>query len=103
MHSNRKPWRKLYGRRWREARALHLAREPLCRFCLKKGATVVARVVDHIAPHRGDQALFWQQSNWQSLCFACHNSAKQRVESFDTKVAGIRSCGADGYTTGSEW
>ena len=30
-------------------------------------------VVDHIVPHRGDQQLFWNQSNWQALCKPCHD------------------------------
>lgn len=34
---------------------------------------VPATVVDHAAPHRGDRALFWDTSNWQSLCAHCHN------------------------------
>lgn len=30
-------------------------------------------VVDHIVPHRGDQKLFWDRSNWQPLCEHHHN------------------------------
>ena len=30
-------------------------------------------VVDHIIPHRGDQKLFWDRSNWQPLCEHHHN------------------------------
>jgi len=32
-----------------------------------------ALVVDHIQPHKGNDDLFWDASNWQSLCEACHN------------------------------
>ncbi|WP_338021838.1 AAA family ATPase [Aquabacter cavernae] len=39
-----------------------------------------ATVVDHIAPHRGDQALFWDKGNWQPLCKPCHDRAKQGEE-----------------------
>ena len=35
---------------------------------------MAANVVDHIKPHRGDSALFWNTENWQSLCDKCHNS-----------------------------
>lgn len=31
-----------------------------------------ATVVDHIIPHRGDESLFWDESNWQPLCSKCH-------------------------------
>jgi len=39
-----------------------------------------ARIVDHIRPHRGDLGLFWDSNNWQSLCWTCHSSTKQRSE-----------------------
>jgi len=32
-----------------------------------------ATIVDHIVPHRGNQALFWDSSNWQCLCKPCHD------------------------------
>lgn len=44
-----------------------LVRHPLCATC---GAP--AEVLDHITPHRGDMGLFWNQANWQGLCFLCH-------------------------------
>jgi len=33
----------------------------------------LARIVDHVIPHRGDQELFWDTSNWQPLCKRCHD------------------------------
>ena len=30
-------------------------------------------MVDHITPHKGDKALFWQRANWQPLCKQCHD------------------------------
>jgi len=41
--------------------------------CQRDGRTNPASVVDHIIPHRGVAALFWDQSNWQSLCKRCHD------------------------------
>ena len=64
-----------YTSRWEAERARFLRRHPACAFC---GAR--AEVVDHITPHRGDQSLFWDMANWQSLCGHCHNSTKQRLE-----------------------
>jgi 5-methylcytosine-specific restriction protein A len=30
-------------------------------------------VVDHVIPHKGDRALFWDEANnWQALCARCH-------------------------------
>ncbi|WP_249777770.1 HNH endonuclease signature motif containing protein [Pontivivens nitratireducens] len=54
------------------ARKAYLSAHP---FCVRCGGT--ATVVDHIKPHKGDQSLFWDQSNWQALCAHDHNSAKQ--------------------------
>lgn len=83
-----------YGYRWQQARADHLRRNPLCVFCRDKGRAVAASVVDHIkAPRLGDAKLsgdaeriaeawrlFWDRTNWQSLCKTCHDSTKQRME-----------------------
>ena len=69
-----------YGSRWRKARATYLGEHPTCAECAKAGQVTAATVVDHRVPHRGDLTLFWDSSNWQSLCKPCHNSHKQRLE-----------------------
>jgi hypothetical protein len=69
-----------YGNRWLRARARWLNDHPLCVFDERRGLYVIANVVDHIIPHRGDQVLFWDEDNWQSLCTYCHNSTKRRIE-----------------------
>lgn len=69
-----------YGYAWQKARAGHLRSHPLCVYCEREGRTTLATVVDHRVPHRGDQALFWNQKNWDSLCANHHSSAKQREE-----------------------
>jgi 5-methylcytosine-specific restriction protein A len=53
----------------------------LCVECLKENRLTPAEVVDHIKPHRGDPQLFWDVSNWQSLCVAHHNikTAKEKI------------------------
>ena len=62
-----------YNRRWQKARKSYLEAHPLCVECMKNGRYVRATVVDHIVPHRGDQKLFLDQSNWQALCKECHD------------------------------
>ena len=62
-----------YDARWRKARALFLKQHPLCAECGKAGRLTPATVVDHIIPHRGDKALFWDEKNWQPLCKRCHD------------------------------
>ena len=69
-----------YDYPWQKAREAHLAEHPLCVRCEADGRAIAATVVDHIVPHRGDQRLFWDRTNWQSLCATCHSKHKQREE-----------------------
>jgi len=69
-----------YDYRWQKAREQYLNEHPLCVFCERNGRTAGAKVVDHIVAHRGDMVLFWDQTNWQSLCKPCHDSVKQAEE-----------------------
>lgn len=64
-----------YDSKWRKARETFLATFP---FCVRCGAK--ATVVDHSTPHKGNQQLFWDMSNWAPSCAHCHNSIKQRIE-----------------------
>lgn len=61
-----------YGSRWQRYARWYLGRNPLCRECERQGVTSAATQVDHIRPHRGDQALFWDVVNHQPLCGRCH-------------------------------
>jgi 5-methylcytosine-specific restriction endonuclease McrA len=69
-----------YDYRWQKARAAWLKEHPLCVFCEANGRVEAATTVDHKIPHRGDKHLFWDRSNWQSLCTNCHSGLKQRQE-----------------------
>ena len=73
-----------YDRRWRKARDAWLREHPLCgdrdggqsrehSACAREGRVTAAAVVDHVVPHRGDDARFWDRGNWQALCRACHD------------------------------
>ncbi|WP_417724208.1 HNH endonuclease signature motif containing protein [Salipiger sp.] len=66
-----------YDGAWQKARAAFLAAHP---HCAHPGCNALATVVDHIVPHRGDKALFWDRTNWQPLCGHHHNAHKQRQE-----------------------
>ena len=63
----------LYGARWRTARLRWLAKHPLCEECGRAGRLQAGEVVDHVQPHKGDKGLFWDRSNWQTLCKVCHD------------------------------
>lgn len=88
-----------YGYKWQQARAGFLAKHPFCVMCLAEygvtetdPADVVLRcaemcksvpyadVVNHRIPHRGDQTLFWDRSNWEPICKHHHDSDVQRRE-----------------------
>lgn len=79
--------------RWRHIRARHLEANPLCVFCLKQGRTTVAKICDHVEPHRGDMNRFWY-GNLQGLCATCHNSTKQALEKSGRSMVRI---GEDGW------
>lgn len=69
-----------YGAKWQKTRVAYLASHPLCVECEKAGRLTAATDVDHIKPHRGDMGLFWDRSNWQSLCGLCHKRKTGRGE-----------------------
>ena len=57
-----------YGAKWRKLSKAWRRDHPLCAKCGRPG-----QVVDHIQPHRGDPALFWDRDNLQTLCKPCHD------------------------------
>ena len=67
-----------YDRRWRKAREQYLKENPLCAHCAEQGRVTAANEVDHIVPHEGNAALFWDQDNWQELCKLCHSAKTMR-------------------------
>lgn len=88
-----------YGYKWQQARGAYLLAHPFCVFCLRDLridvveneaiadacianaiALPYATIVDHRIAHRGDMKLFWERSNWQSLCARHHSGEKQRLE-----------------------
>jgi 5-methylcytosine-specific restriction protein A len=69
-----------YTYEWQQARLSFLDENPLCVYCEREGQVTAACIVDHRIPHRGDKVLFWDRSNWQSLCKPCHDGIKKREE-----------------------
>lgn len=99
-----------YTSHWERARKRHLNGEPVCRMCKASGLLNDGRYaidgtlkdrddrslhVDHIVPHRGDQGLFWDRANWQTLCADHHRITKQR----DELVGFSSERGLDGWPT----
>jgi 5-methylcytosine-specific restriction endonuclease McrA len=65
---------------WKRTRKQHLMSDALCVMCGQRGLIVEAKIVDHIKPHKGDENLFFDPLNLQSLCKTCHDSAKKLQE-----------------------
>lgn len=70
-------WHHLYDtKRWKALRLYRLGIEPLCRFCKRAEKLTPACIADHVIPHRGDEELFFDLENTQSLCKPCHDGTK---------------------------
>lgn len=78
------PLRALYNTtRWRKLRWSILVRDLFtCQWpgCGRIEANTSKLVADHRRPHRGVEALFWDEGNLWTLCKPCHDGAKQREE-----------------------
>ena len=77
---------------WQALRGQQLRLEPTCRLCRQAGRVTPATVADHIEPHRGDRARFFDPANLQSLCKTCHDGVKQAYE----KSGHLKGSGLDG-------
>jgi len=80
MKKYSKEWRYLYDYKWQKYSKLFLSKNPLCIYCLQFFRTSPAEVTDHIIPHKGNVELFWDTSNHQPLCRACHDGPKKLEE-----------------------
>lgn len=77
-----KPWRAWYKlARWQQLRLRVFLRDSYtCQFCNNVEGNTSLLVADHKRPHRGDELLFWDEDNVQTLCKSCHDSRKQSIE-----------------------
>jgi 5-methylcytosine-specific restriction protein A len=79
----RSAYQRGYTKAWTRDAKVFRMRYPLCGMrpndqapvmsrCHDRGIATAATQTDHVRPHRGDQALFWDwEFNWQSLCAEC--------------------------------
>lgn len=74
------PTKRGYNYKWTKARKAFLAQHSFCECpaCKESGHPLPANVVDHIVPHRGNQDLFWDESNWQAMNKRCHDKKTAR-------------------------
>jgi 5-methylcytosine-specific restriction protein A len=71
-------------RRWyRQVRWFHLRRQVLLEqayTCAQCGQVQHQLEIDHIQPHAGNPALFFNRHNLQALCPPCHGRKTRREE-----------------------
>lgn len=85
--TGRASWRHLYKRKAWEALRVRIMAESegqcaMCgTLCIGPHGKPDSPVVDHIKPHKGDEALFFDPDNLQLLCKRCHDGTKAREES----------------------
>lgn len=73
------PGKRLYDQqRWRKASRRFLVAHPLCIDCEAAGLIQLSAHVDHEVPHKGNVALFWDETNWRARCATCHGRKTQR-------------------------
>jgi len=61
------------GVTWERLRLSFLSENPLCVMCLEEGISKMAKVVDHIKPHKGNKEEFFDLNNLQALCKRHHD------------------------------
>lgn len=62
-----------YDSSWRRLRAAYAAQHHWCEDCLANDKRVPTAIVDHVQPHRGDEALRLDWNNLRALCRGCHS------------------------------
>ncbi len=78
------------SKRWIKHSRKFLEHNPKCYACGK-----AAEVTDHIQIHRGNEALFWNETNLLPLCARCHNTITAKFDNrptqdLDAKMKWIR-------------
>ncbi|WP_454000759.1 HNH endonuclease [Afipia felis] len=91
MRSALPPWKAWYKTaRWRALRLAIFLRDLFtCQKCGLVEGDTSKLVCDHKTPHRGDERLFWDEGNLQTLCKRCHNSVKQAEEQSSLHTRGV--------------
>lgn len=87
------PWKAWYKTaRWQALRLSIFHRDLFkCQWpgCGRIEGNTSKLVCDHIIPHRGDERLFWDETNLQTLCKPCHDRLKQSAEQSSRHQLGV--------------
>jgi len=74
-----------YNSRWNREAERYKQLHPMCVCCEAQGIATGLRgrtgiLVDHIVPKSLAPELFWDRSNWQTLCHHCDQTIKKPLE-----------------------
>jgi 5-methylcytosine-specific restriction protein A len=87
------PWLRWYNtKRWQDLRIKIFTRDLFkCQMpgCGRIEGNTSLLVCDHKKPHRGNEQLFWDETNLQTCCKHCHDSTKQREEQSSLQTRGV--------------
>jgi 5-methylcytosine-specific restriction protein A len=87
------PWWAWYDTaRWKQLRLKVFERDRYrCQHtgCCKVEGNTSKLICDHIKPHRGNEHLFWNEANLQTLCKPCHDKTKQQEEQATRQTQGV--------------
>lgn len=86
------PWKRWYKtKRWQDLRLRVFVRDRFtCQCgCGRIEGNTSLLVADHIKPHRGDQRLFWDEDNVQTMLKTCHDTEKQAAEQGSLHTRGV--------------
>lgn len=76
--------------RWQALRLRIFLRDLfICQKCARPEGNTALLVADHIKPHRGDERLFWDEANLQTLCKECHDTMKRKEEQATLHQRGV--------------
>lgn len=81
-------------------RLAQLARHPFCQCPHHEGQKVKADTVDHKTPHRGNERLFFDANNLQSMTKQCHDKFKQSQEKGGAGF--LQGCDENGWPLSKE-
>lgn len=73
-------------KQWQSIRAMRIANEPWCRYCLEIRKLTPTHAIDHIVPVKERPDLALDYDNTQGLCKHCHDSVKRREELAGTRI-----------------
>jgi len=76
------PWRRWYKTaRWQKLRWSVLVRDRFrCSRCGKLDGNTSQLVANHKRPHRGNELMFWDDTNIETVCKTCHDGVIQSEE-----------------------